>query len=62
MELKNKIGGAWCFIGDFNVVRKESKRYEGLSGSKEMLEFNDFISLVEVLDLPLLGKDRKSVV
>ena len=42
LKLKSRLGGAWCFMGDFNAVRRESERYEGLSGTRKMSEFNDY--------------------
>ncbi|XP_058760754.1 uncharacterized protein LOC131634104 [Vicia villosa] len=57
-ELRNKFQeGEWCIGGDFNVVCDKGKR-KGIGvqmDGGEIQEFNEFISLMDLLDLPVLG-------
>ena len=43
----------WCIGGDFNVVRFPSERLGANSFSSAMLDFSDFISEHNLIDLPL---------
>jgi hypothetical protein len=59
---KNEYGGgAWCFLGDFNAVLNRTER-RGLnqlgfsSTSTELIEFGNFVSDMELFDLPILGR------
>ena len=45
----------WCIGGDFNVVRFPSKQLGVDSFSSAMLNFSDFISEHNLIDLPLEG-------
>jgi hypothetical protein len=54
-------GGAWCILGDFNaVLHSDERRGINTPGfgdvSQESLEFNRFVSNLELLDLPVLGR------
>jgi len=53
---------AWCFCGDFNVVRSISER-KGVSErgdqSSEISSFNSFIYNIFLLNLPIVGKKYK---
>jgi hypothetical protein len=60
--LKKSLGsGAWCFLGDFNAVLNRGER-KGLNqisvvhSSTEMVEFGEFVSDLELVDLPILGR------
>jgi hypothetical protein len=62
VELKNNLGrGAWCILGDFNVVLNRGERI-GLNdlgsvpSSIEIVELRDFVADMELVDLPLLGR------
>jgi hypothetical protein len=52
-------GIVWCIVGDFNSItnikeRKGSSEVNG--GSREMVEFGDFLRHLELVDVPLLGR------
>lgn len=51
-------GDAWCLVGDFNAVISRSERKGALSQSclREISEFNQFISKMNVVDILVLGK------
>ncbi|GAU38725.1 hypothetical protein TSUD_396540 [Trifolium subterraneum] len=58
---RNLLGDVWCVVGDFNAVLDPSERRGGVGQSamridREMREFGEFISLMNLLDLPLLGR------
>jgi hypothetical protein len=49
----------WCVVGDYNSVLESSdRRGVGVasSGGREMEEFRDFVRQLEMVDLPLLGR------
>jgi hypothetical protein len=53
--------GAWCILGDFNAVRNCDERkgvnqFSGASSSVETVEFGKFVSDMDVVDLPILGR------
>lgn len=60
--LKNNLGnGAWCFLGDFNAVlnrgeRKGQNQLGSGPSSVEMVEFGEFVSELELVNLPVLGR------
>ncbi|XP_058745932.1 uncharacterized protein LOC131618791 [Vicia villosa] len=61
ISLRNRwVDGEWCWGGDFNSIRCEAERVGRGSffRSQEASEFNDFIELMEVEDLPT--GERKS--
>lgn len=47
-------GRLWCIRGDFNATKKarERKGYKSQSNATKMAEFSDFISAMELMDLP----------
>lgn len=49
---------AWCLARDFNVVRIAEERKGASAGrvTREMREFDDFISNMGLNDLPLIDK------
>jgi exonuclease III len=60
--VKNEYGrGAWCLLGDFNAVLDRNER-RGLhqlginSTSAELIEFRNFVSDMNLFDLPILGR------
>jgi hypothetical protein len=62
LACKRGIGdGRWCVVGDFNAVRRSEERSGINSGvvastSMECIEFGDFLEELELVDLPLLGR------
>ncbi|KAK2426239.1 hypothetical protein P8452_40952 [Trifolium repens] len=53
--------GLWCVLGDFNSVRDSSERRGvtqlGSGGfSTEMVAFNSFITSLDLVDMPLVGR------
>nr|KYP32205.1 Putative ribonuclease H protein At1g65750 family [Cajanus cajan] len=48
----------WCIVGDFNTVRRLEERKGGFGdhGARDMEEFNSFITEMELIDVPLVGK------
>jgi len=60
-ERRSRGGGAWCVLGDFNVVCRRDERRgvneEATSGKLlEMYLFNNFIGEMELEDLNVLGR------
>jgi hypothetical protein len=54
--------GRWCFVGDFNAVlhREERRGVNGIASSSqlnEIVEFQAFVDVLEVVDLPVLGRN-----
>lgn len=45
----------WCIEGEFNVTRFSRKRSGGGSNRSPMMEFLDFLSELELVDLVLAG-------
>ena len=60
-ERNNRGGGAWCILGDFNVVRRRDER-RGVNteaSSTQVLEmflYNSFLGDMELEDLNVLGR------
>ena len=50
----------WCIGGDFNVMRFPSERHGADSFSSAMLDFSNFISKHNLIDLPLEGVASRS--
>ncbi|KAI5439123.1 hypothetical protein KIW84_024770 [Lathyrus oleraceus] len=59
VEFKSKfLEGLWCVGGDFNTVRVKAER-KGISNTfnlKEAEDFEDFISVMDLVDVPLINK------
>ena len=56
MELLDIFGLSfplWCVDGDFNVIRRSSKKLGGSSLTSSMRDFDGFIKDCELLDPPL---------
>ncbi|RVX12865.1 LINE-1 retrotransposable element ORF2 protein [Vitis vinifera] len=56
VELSDIVGLAyprWCVGGDFNVIRRSSKKLGGSRLTPSMKDFDDFIRDCELIDLPL---------
>lgn len=56
---KRSFGGVdWCVAGDFNAVTSvdERKGIGGTHNSREISGFNHFISEMDLVDIPVLGK------
>ncbi|PNY11330.1 histone-lysine N-methyltransferase [Trifolium pratense] len=53
----SKPRARWCVMGDFNAIKSESerKRVRDLTRVK-MVEFENFMSEAELIDLPLIGR------
>ena len=47
--------GAWCLLGDFNVICYPSERFGCNSFSPAMFKFSDSIAKHSLIDLPLVG-------
>jgi len=48
----------WCLVGDFNCIRHPSERMGSNRGNSEasiMSEFNDWLAVMEVEDIPCVG-------
>ncbi|XP_045791371.1 uncharacterized protein LOC123886076 [Trifolium pratense] len=54
----NIAKGDWCLGGDFNAILKlgEIKGNSGGRSPVERYEFDQFINVMEVIDIPVLGK------
>ncbi|PNX99941.1 cysteine-rich receptor-like protein kinase, partial [Trifolium pratense] len=54
----NNVSGEWCLGGDFNAISKRGERTgRGYAGSlTERTDFNSFMEAMEVVDIPVLGK------
>ncbi|PWA81045.1 RNA-directed DNA polymerase, eukaryota, Reverse transcriptase zinc-binding domain protein [Artemisia annua] len=48
--LMDKMGGAWCIFGDFNVIRRVDDRLNSQVKIKEMDDFKDFINLSRLVE------------
>ncbi|GLU19133.1 hypothetical protein SLE2022_353980 [Rubroshorea leprosula] len=58
-NLSNTISshkGNWCIAGDFNAIRSLQERKGGTSVRREIREFNDFIEMNGLVDLPMIGR------
>ncbi|XP_028057303.1 uncharacterized protein LOC114261263 [Camellia sinensis] len=56
VRLKTSFQKPWCLGGHFNEVRNPWERKGYLRRDREIKDFNDFIDLMEVTELPLLGR------
>lgn len=56
-NLRSRFTLPWCVSGDFNEVCKISERKNCLRISQGIRQFNDFISNLELCNLPLLGRN-----
>nr|GEV14540.1 RNA-directed DNA polymerase, eukaryota, reverse transcriptase zinc-binding domain protein [Tanacetum cinerariifolium] len=52
----DKMDGAWCIFGDFNVIRMVADRLNPQVMIKEMVDFNDFINLSRLVEVPMGGR------
>ncbi|GKV12085.1 hypothetical protein SLEP1_g23283 [Rubroshorea leprosula] len=52
-KLKNRN---WCIAGDFNAIRNLQERKGGRSVRRELKEFNDFIEMSSLVELPMIGR------
>ncbi len=52
-QLKLCCGGNWVICGDFNLTRARFERNGGVGGGRAAGMFNDLISALEMIDLPL---------
>jgi len=50
------VGENWLVVGDFNLLRKPENRNKPEGDVNEMLLFNDAISSLGLIELPLYGK------
>lgn len=53
--MRGKEDERWCICGDFNAVRvaEERRGRNSVCKRREMIEFNEFISKLQLVDLPL---------
>ncbi|KAH7839133.1 hypothetical protein Vadar_000168 [Vaccinium darrowii] len=56
VQLKTTFQVPWCLGGAFNEVKRIGERVGCLRSDRGMREFNDFINLMEVHDLPMMGR------
>lgn len=62
IDLKTRWGnGIWVVAGDFNAVRKNEKRkgrnnLNGVVSTRELMEFNNFINMMKLQDIPIIGQ------
>ena len=50
------VGENWLVVGDFNLLRKPENRNKPEGDVNEMLLFNDAISSLGLIELPLYGR------
>ncbi|XP_028058334.1 uncharacterized protein LOC114262180 [Camellia sinensis] len=55
-KLKLAFTSPWCIDGDFNEIRFMSERKGYTRRDRGMMDFNDFIDLMELHDLPMVGR------
>lgn len=55
-DLKADVDGCWLIGGDFNLTRFADDRSSGFGNSLEMELFNEFISKMELIDIPIFGR------
>lgn len=46
----------WLIVGDFNLIRKPEDRNKDGADVQEMFLFNEAISTLELVEIPLLGR------
>jgi hypothetical protein len=59
LDLKHRsVRGDWILGGEFNAILRSSERKESSSDSRqgEKLAFSRFVEVMEVIDVPVLGK------
>ncbi|GKD45136.1 RNA-directed DNA polymerase, eukaryota, partial [Tanacetum coccineum] len=54
--LMNRMGGAWCIFEDFNVFRTPDDRLNSQVNLKEMDDFNDFVNVARLIEVPMGGR------
>ncbi|GJT38939.1 reverse transcriptase domain, reverse transcriptase zinc-binding domain protein [Tanacetum coccineum] len=59
--LIERKSGAWCIFGDFNVVRRFDDRMNSQVNVKEMDEFNEFINVTRLIEIPMGGRKSTRV-
>ncbi|GJY76103.1 putative RNA-directed DNA polymerase [Tanacetum coccineum] len=62
MLLMNKLNGAWCIFGDFNVIRRVDDRLNSQVKIKEMDDFSDFINVAQLVKIPMGGRNLLGLV
>ncbi|XP_028079578.1 uncharacterized protein LOC114281323 [Camellia sinensis] len=55
-NLKSGFPTPWCLGGDFNEIRFVGERKGCTRRGRGMIEFNNFIEELELLDLPMFGR------
>ncbi|XP_028107298.1 uncharacterized protein LOC114306285 [Camellia sinensis] len=55
-RLKTVFCDPWCLVGDFNEIRSIGERRGCSRRDKGMKEFNQFIDNLELIDLPMMGR------
>ncbi|XP_071723686.1 uncharacterized protein [Rutidosis leptorrhynchoides] len=55
-NLIKSIDSAWVVCGDFNEVRNQSDRLNCVFHPSRANRFNDFISMTNLIDIPINGK------
>ncbi|KAL9686487.1 hypothetical protein QQ045_023947 [Rhodiola kirilowii] len=57
VTIKSEYEGEWVVGGDFNSVLKEEERRGSKFNSKDAHSFQEFIQVMGVMDLPLIGRN-----
>ncbi|XP_028109972.1 uncharacterized protein LOC114308561 [Camellia sinensis] len=56
VQLKSVFPDPWCLGGDFNEVKTVSERKGCIRRDRGMGDFGNFISSLELVDIPMLGR------
>ncbi|XP_028059521.1 uncharacterized protein LOC114263216 [Camellia sinensis] len=56
LNVRSSFQKPWCMGGDYNEIRVPDERRGCTRSSKGMQDFNNFVDLLELMDLPMLGR------
>ncbi|XP_028065808.1 uncharacterized protein LOC114268782 [Camellia sinensis] len=57
LNIRSSFLKPWCMGGDYNEIRVPNERRGCTRSSKGMHDFNNFVDHLEMLDLPMLGRN-----